>query len=121
MCGVKLDVSDLVAVHVIFHQQWPRRPQIIQCYQAIGCAHCTVQTSAIKSDCCQLCVSLQHQSNSQWYVQQPKMAQMMQRYKAVVSAHCTVQTGVINSDCCQLCVSLQHQQQQSMIHSPGGS
>ena len=61
MCGMKLDVSDLVAVHVILHQQWPRRPQIIQCHQAIGCAHCTVQTSAIKSDCCQLCVSLQHQ------------------------------------------------------------
>ncbi len=67
MCGVKLDVSDLVTIHVIFDQQWARGPQIVQGYQAIGSAHCTVQTSVIKSDSCQLCVSLQHQEQ-QWTV-----------------------------------------------------
>ena len=61
MCGVKFDVSDLVAVHVILHQQWPRRPQVVQGYQAIGCADGTVQTGVIESDSCQLCISLQHQ------------------------------------------------------------
>lgn len=35
MCGMKLDVSDLVAVHVVLYQQWPGGPQIIQRYKAI--------------------------------------------------------------------------------------